>query len=89
MTSSRLCEEYDVGVAGPLATNLQALKAHVEGMSAQGLKRIGVAAVDPATVKTPPTQRTSTRRWGRSAATVSRMIVHRRARRVKKTDPRT
>ncbi len=33
-------------------TGLQALKAHVEAMSSQGLNRIGVAMVDPTTAKT-------------------------------------
>lgn len=35
------------------ATKLEALKEHVENMSAQGQKRIGVAMVDPTTAKTP------------------------------------
>jgi hypothetical protein len=35
------------------ATGLMALKAHVEAMSAQGSKRLGVAMVDPATPRTP------------------------------------
>ncbi|AIE86489.1 hypothetical protein [Fimbriimonas ginsengisoli] len=34
-------------------TGLQALKAHVESMSSQGAKRIGVAMVNPATAKSP------------------------------------
>jgi hypothetical protein len=45
-----LANEYDVGAAaggGNPATNLTALKAHVENMSAAGLKRIGVAMIDP------------------------------------------
>jgi hypothetical protein len=35
------------------ATGLQALKEHVDNMSAAGQKRLGVAMVDPATGKTP------------------------------------
>jgi hypothetical protein len=45
-----LASEYDVGAVaggGNPATNLTALKAHVENMSAQGLKRVGVAMIDP------------------------------------------
>jgi hypothetical protein len=34
-------------------TGLHALKAHVESMSSQGAKRIGVAMINPATAKTP------------------------------------
>ena len=34
-------------------TGLHALKAHVESMSSQGAKRIGVAMIDPAILKTP------------------------------------
>ncbi len=44
----------DIGEAaagGTPASGLMALKAHVEAMSAQGLKRIGVAMVDPAIAK--------------------------------------
>lgn len=46
-----LAEEIDVGEAAANAnpaTNLLALKHHVETMSSQGQKRIGVAAIDPA-----------------------------------------
>jgi hypothetical protein len=45
-----LANEYDVGAAAAganPATNLTALKNHVENMSAAGLKRIGVAMIDP------------------------------------------
>lgn len=38
-------------VAASVATNLNALKDHVEIMSAQGQKRIGVAMIDPTTAK--------------------------------------
>ncbi|MCG5072067.1 hypothetical protein [Paraburkholderia tagetis] len=51
-----LANETDVGAAaggGNPPTNLLALKAHVETMSAQGQKRLGVAMVNPATVKSP------------------------------------
>jgi hypothetical protein len=75
VTFVALAEEYDVGGAGPPATNLLALKAHVEAMSAQGLKRIGVAAVDPSTAKSPtyPADVDATMTPLRS--TVSRMIL--------------
>lgn len=47
-----LANETTVGdpTASP-PTGLQALKAHVEDMSAQGLNRIGVAMIDPTTTK--------------------------------------
>ncbi|QVN21759.1 hypothetical protein [Burkholderia pyrrocinia] len=51
-----LANETDVGVAaggGNPPTNLLALKAHVETMSSQGQKRLGVAMVNPVTVKSP------------------------------------
>jgi hypothetical protein len=52
VTFVSLANETDVGgVSGP--TGLQALKAHVEGMSADGQKRIGVAMIDPGRAKSP------------------------------------
>ncbi len=51
-----LANETDVGAVaggGNPATNLHALKDHVETMSSQGQKRLGVAMVNPATVKVP------------------------------------
>ncbi len=54
VTFVSLANEPTVGVvagANP-ATGLQALKAHVESMSSQGAKRIGVAMINPATAKT-------------------------------------
>lgn len=75
VTFVALAEEYDVGAAGPPATNLQALKAHVEAMSAQGLRRIGVAAVDPATAKTPTYPATVDTAMTPLRSTVSRMIL--------------
>ena len=56
VTFVALAEESNVGAAASgstPATNLRALKAHVENMSAQGQKRIGVAMVNPATAKSP------------------------------------
>lgn len=47
VTMVSLANETDVGAVGPPPTNLQALKAHVEDMSSQGKKRIGVAMIDP------------------------------------------
>jgi hypothetical protein len=55
ITFVSLANESNVGAAAQgnnAATNLQALKAHCEVMSAQGNKRIGVAMVDPKTAKT-------------------------------------
>lgn len=75
VTLVALAEEYDVGVAGPPATNLQALKAHVEAMSAQGLRRVGVAAVDPATAKSPTYPATVDAAMTSLRSTVSRMIL--------------
>jgi hypothetical protein len=54
VTFVSLANEVTVGTAaggGAVATGLVALKEHVETMSAQGQKRIGVAMVDPATAK--------------------------------------
>lgn len=54
ITFVSLAEESGVGDAaagGAAATKLRALKEHVENMSAQGFKRIGVAMVDPTTAK--------------------------------------
>jgi hypothetical protein len=54
VTFVALANESAVGVAaagGNPPTNLMALKAHVENVSAGGLKRIGVAMVNPATPK--------------------------------------
>lgn len=46
-----LAGEYDVGVGGATPTNLQALLAHVEQLSAAGSKRIAVAAINPTVAK--------------------------------------
>lgn len=54
VTFVALANEVAVGAAaggGAAATGLMALKQHVEDMSAQGQKRIGVAMVDPAVAK--------------------------------------
>jgi hypothetical protein len=54
VTFVSLANEVSVGGAGGGApTGLNALKAHVEAMSAQGQKRLGVAMLDPATAKSP------------------------------------
>jgi hypothetical protein len=52
VTFVALANETTVGAASP-PTNLRALKAHVEGMSAEGQKRIGVAMIDPGRAKSP------------------------------------
>jgi hypothetical protein len=51
VTMVSLANEYDPGATGSPPTNLQALKAHVEDMSSQGKKRIGVAMIDPTRVR--------------------------------------
>jgi hypothetical protein len=53
VTFVSLAEESTPGAPsnGAPATHLHALKSHVENMSAQGFKRIGVAMVDPTTAK--------------------------------------
>jgi hypothetical protein len=51
VTMVALANEFDPGVAGPPATNLMALKTHVEDMSSQGKKRIGVAMIDPTRIR--------------------------------------
>ena len=56
VTFVSLANEVDVGAdaaGGNPATNLTALKSHVESMSAQGQKRLGVAMVNPGTAKSP------------------------------------
>ena len=56
VTFVALANEANVGAAasgGTPATNLMALKSHVEAMSAEGNDRIGVAMVDPGIAKTP------------------------------------
>lgn len=52
VTFVSLANETTVGTTGP-ATDLEALKEHVELMSAGGLKRIGVAMIDPTVDKSP------------------------------------
>jgi hypothetical protein len=63
-----------VGTADP-PTGLMALKAHVENMSASGLKRIGVAMVDPAVAKTPTYAADTLTAVNDLKSTVSRMIM--------------
>jgi hypothetical protein len=55
VTFVALANESTIGAAagGGAATGLHALKEHVENMSGQGRKRIGVAMVDPALAKSP------------------------------------
>jgi len=56
VTFVALAATTDVGQAssgGSAATGLTALKEHVESLSLDGSKRIGVAMVDPATPKSP------------------------------------
>lgn len=56
VTMVSLANEVTVGSAASgnnPPTGLQALKAHVENMSAQGQRRLGFAMVNPATAKSP------------------------------------
>jgi hypothetical protein len=55
VTFVSLANVVDVGEAGGAdpATGLTALKDHVETMSREGQKRLGVAMIDPATAKSP------------------------------------
>lgn len=48
-----LASEFDAGTGGGSPTNLMALRAHVENMSAAGQKRMAVAAINPTTAKSP------------------------------------
>jgi hypothetical protein len=48
-----LASEFTVGSGGGTPTNLMALRAHVENMSASGQKRMAVAAIDPTIAKSP------------------------------------
>lgn len=48
-----LASEFGVGAGGNSPTNLMALRAHVENMSASGQKRMAVAAIDPTIAKSP------------------------------------
>ncbi len=73
-----LANEVSVGAAATgttPATNLTALKAHVEAMSAGGLKRIGVAMVDPATAKSATYLDTVKAAMGPLKSSSSRMVV--------------
>lgn len=74
VTFVALADETTVGAADP-ATNLMALKAHVEAMSAQGQKRIGVAMVDPTVDKTPTYAADTLAAVDTLKSSVSRMIM--------------
>jgi len=72
-----LAGETDVGVAGPPATNLLALKDHVESVSSDGKARVGVAMVDPElTVAADSTfAATAESTYASLKSSVSRMIL--------------
>ena len=78
VTFVALANETDVGAAaggGNAATNLMALKEHCENMSAQGQKRIGVAMVDPAVVKSDTYSNDIIAAVGDLKSSSSRMIL--------------
>jgi hypothetical protein len=88
VTFVSLANEFDVGtaaspgnpaanppVAPTIATNLNALKDHVESMSAQGQKRIGVAMVNPTTAKSNTYVDTITTAVNSLKSSSSRMVV--------------
>ncbi len=78
VTFVSLASETDPGQAAQgnnPPTNLTALKAHVESMSAQGQKRIGVAMVDPATPKANNYVQTVTAAANPLKSSVSRMVM--------------
>lgn len=68
VTFVSIAEEYD-------ATKLAALTTHVESVSAGGFRRIGVAAVDPATAKTATYAATVNTAYTGLKSSVSRMIL--------------
>jgi hypothetical protein len=77
VTFVSLAEEVTVGAqagANP-ATNLQALKAHVERMSAEGQKRLGVAMIDPARVKSATYVADATAAVAALKSSSSRMVM--------------
>lgn len=78
VTLVSLANETSVGTAsggvGP-ATDLTALKEHVENMSAQGQKRIGVAMIDPATAKSPTYVQTVAGAVATLKSSTSRMVM--------------
>jgi hypothetical protein len=78
VTFVSLANEVTVGTAaggGAVATGLVALKEHVETMSAQGQKRIGVAMVDPATAKSNTYVDDATAALASLKSSSSRMVV--------------
>lgn len=74
VTFVSLANETSVGTADP-PTGLLALKAHVEAMSAQGQKRIGVAMVDPTVDKSPSYAEDILNGVNDVKSSVSRMIM--------------
>jgi hypothetical protein len=73
-----LANESTVGAAaggGNPATGLMALKDHVESMSAQGQKRLGVAMINNATAKSPTYVATTIAAVTLLQSSVSRMVV--------------
>jgi hypothetical protein len=75
VTMVSLANEVDVGAVGPPPTGLQALKDHVESMSAQGKKRIGVAMIDPARAKSATYVNDAFNAVNALKSSVSRMVM--------------
>lgn len=78
VTFVSLAGETDVGApaAGATpATNLRALKQHVENMSAEGQRRLGVAMIDPTRAKGPSYVTDATAAVAALKSTVSRMVL--------------
>ena len=80
VTFVALANEVNVGTSAAAenpATNLMALKEHVESMSAQGQKRLGVAMVNPATPKAPAYVPTVATAVAPLKSDASRMVISR------------
>ena len=78
VTMVSLANEVAVGNAASgnnPATGLQALKAHVETMSAAGQRCLGFAMVDPATVKSPTYVKDVVTTAGPLKSSTSRMVM--------------
>lgn len=78
VTFVSLAAETGVGTASTPAapaTNLLALKEHVENMSAEGQRRLGVAMIDPTRVKSPNYVSDATSAVAALRSTVSRMVL--------------
>lgn len=72
-----LASEFNVGTGGGTPTDLMALLAHVEAMSAAGQKRMAVAAIDPTIAKSPTyaTDQLAIASYGKLISGDGRMIL--------------